>query len=77
MIKQFQNKLQNFQCSCSFTTQIFDPIINFNFRMQLREAERFEEEIVEVVAKEAEMAAQHLEEEEDLIEEEQVLWKSA
>ena len=44
--------------------------------MQLKEAKRFEEEIVEVVAKEAEMAAQHLEEEENLIEEEQVLWET-
>ena len=41
--------------------------------MQLKEAERFEEEIVEVVVEEAEMAAQHLEDEETLIEDEQVI----
>ena len=67
--------------------RIFYPIINFNSRMQLKEAERFEEYIVELVVEEAEMAAQHLvevedvdeeemwEEEEDMVEEEQALWE--
>ena len=43
--------------------------------MQLKEVERFEEEMVELVVEGVEMAAQHLVEEEDLIEEEQVLWE--
>ena len=44
--------------------------------MQLKKAERFEEEMVELVVEEADMAAQHLKEEEDLIEEVQVLWET-
>ena len=53
----------------------------------MKKAERFEEEMVELVVEEAEMAAQHLvevedvdeeemwEEEEDMVEEEQALWE--
>ena len=41
----------------------------------MKKVERFEEEMVELVVEGAEMAAQHLVEVEDLIEEEQVLWE--
>ena len=40
----------------------------------MKKAERFEEEMVELVVEEEEMAAQHLVEVDDLIEEEQALW---
>ena len=42
--------------------------------MQFKEAVNFKEEVEEIVKEEAEMAALHLEEEDNLIEEEQLLW---